>query len=338
MHSRKAFVSECLENACRGAAIVDSQASADYIYILSRGHSGSTLLCMLLGAHPEMASMGELQKLSLQFARGDRGRCSCGQRPAECPLWSAVALAIKERFGVDLSQSPFRFRVSATGLEEDRGVRSLRHWLTRKNYRLWRYAALRRIPVLRHASFLSWQRHRWISNRFFVADAVRRLAGTRAVIDASKDYIDARDLCDAGIGTPRVIFMTRDVRGNVWSFKKRQRGTVPAAAKAWVDFNERALCMLDGLRRDAWMQIKYEDLCTDLSAQLRRLYRFLGFQYDSGMINLKEHAYHTIGGNKIRYSALGSVSEDLSWQDNLSSDELRCIDEIAGPMKHKLGY
>jgi hypothetical protein len=86
-----------------------------YIYIVGRGHSGSTLLELLLGGHHDLVSVGELQKLSLQIARRDKpypGLCSCGRRPYDCDRWRAVIDAVRRDHGVDLVSEPFAFRLS----------------------------------------------------------------------------------------------------------------------------------------------------------------------------------------------------------------------------------
>jgi len=57
------------------------------IYITSRGHSGSTLLDLLISAHSQVVSVGELKMLPLHF--GDR--CTCGaDNLASCPFWIQV--------------------------------------------------------------------------------------------------------------------------------------------------------------------------------------------------------------------------------------------------------
>jgi len=48
-------------------------------YILAASHSGSTLLSMLLGSHPQIATIGEM-KLSPGGIRGlNCYHCSCGE-------------------------------------------------------------------------------------------------------------------------------------------------------------------------------------------------------------------------------------------------------------------
>ena len=60
------------------------------IYIGGYGRSGSTVLDIVLGDHPELHSLGEFQNFFNIFH--DPGmKCPCGQAYAACPEWSRVA-------------------------------------------------------------------------------------------------------------------------------------------------------------------------------------------------------------------------------------------------------
>jgi len=78
------------------------------IYIAGASHSGSTLLDMMLNAHPEIVSVGEVMKLN-QIKRDGSGkpkgtRCSCGVRGLlQCDFWSGVNKRIKETHGKSLA-------------------------------------------------------------------------------------------------------------------------------------------------------------------------------------------------------------------------------------------
>ena len=65
------------------------------VYILSASHSGSTLLAMLLNAHPDVCSVGELKATSL----GDPEKylCSCGARIRECSFWNDVSKSMSNK-------------------------------------------------------------------------------------------------------------------------------------------------------------------------------------------------------------------------------------------------
>lgn len=58
------------------------------VYILGRGHSGSTLLDLCLGGLAEVESVGEIATLAGAFRRDDA--CTCGERLSRCPYWREV--------------------------------------------------------------------------------------------------------------------------------------------------------------------------------------------------------------------------------------------------------
>ena len=70
---------------------------AELAYILAASHSGSTLLAMLLGAHPEVCSVGELKISPTALGDPRQYRCSCGQRITACTFWKHVGAAMKVR-------------------------------------------------------------------------------------------------------------------------------------------------------------------------------------------------------------------------------------------------
>lgn len=70
--------------------------SIKIIYLLGLGHSGTTLLGRLLGAHSDVVATGGTKNIPL-FVRG-RKSCTCGAiEPDGCPFWSRVDRALRER-------------------------------------------------------------------------------------------------------------------------------------------------------------------------------------------------------------------------------------------------
>jgi len=88
------------------------------IYIASAAHSGSTILDMMLNAHPKIISVGEVLKLNnvKYWKSGDVKvtRCSCGASGLlQCAFWSRVNAWIKETYGkslADLNVDDYRRR------------------------------------------------------------------------------------------------------------------------------------------------------------------------------------------------------------------------------------
>jgi hypothetical protein len=74
------------------------------IYIVGASHSGSTLLDMMLNAHPEIVSVGEVLNLN-RVKRRKSGepkvpKCSCGAVGIlQCSFWSRVNARVKEISG-----------------------------------------------------------------------------------------------------------------------------------------------------------------------------------------------------------------------------------------------
>ena len=87
------------------------------IYIAGTSHSGSTLLDLMLNAHPAIFASGELLKLNRQLKvkdarKGTHAPCSCGAPSLwECRFWSAVDRRTRETSGkslVDLDMLDYR--------------------------------------------------------------------------------------------------------------------------------------------------------------------------------------------------------------------------------------
>lgn len=69
------------------------------VFIASLGHSGSTLLDLVLGGHSRLVGLGEVAAVLTSRGNGQpslTGMCSCGQEAGSCPLWSDVARRLRE--------------------------------------------------------------------------------------------------------------------------------------------------------------------------------------------------------------------------------------------------
>lgn len=69
------------------------------IYIMSRPHSGSTILDILLGNSGRVAGCGEFI-MGFSFPR-DTWRCSCKETLRDCPVWGPVAERLESDHKVD---------------------------------------------------------------------------------------------------------------------------------------------------------------------------------------------------------------------------------------------
>jgi hypothetical protein len=116
--------------------------NAKLAYVISAGHSGSTLLDMLIGSIPGAFSTGEFTYLPWQLHRAESAGpgasrqklCSCGLGFHQCPTWVDVIQGISRQTGFDLFNEPFRFTMNLLQNEQYASGRFSRERLHRAVY------------------------------------------------------------------------------------------------------------------------------------------------------------------------------------------------------------
>jgi hypothetical protein len=329
-----------------------------YIYIAGRGHSGSTLLTLLLARHPRVVAVGELANLSLQIVRDEKtkwvGRCSCGERPVDCPMWGEVLARIEKTSGADFGSDPFGWKISDVGMEEEyRSQAPLRApwvWLRNRTWRVVRYAQYYAPQLLRPLLDIYRPQVTWAQNRSKLATEIADVNAVDAIVDASKDPLDMLDVYENATVPVKIIHLTRDARGNIWSMVKRikdgvpRAGAVERASDDWVKVNRRIWKLVQHVPDVDKVHVRYEDICRDPDGTMRTLFDFLGLE-PCDVVGSQLAAdgdsdqSHTIGGNKIRFTSEKlNIREDKAWCDNLTADDLAIVRRVAGPMSDALGH
>ena len=329
-----------------------------YIYIAGRGHSGSTLLTLLLARHPRVVAVGELANLPLQVARDETtkwvGRCSCGERPLDCPMWGDVLRRIESTSGTNFAAEPFAWRISDLGMEEEyRNQAPLRApwvWLRNRLWRLVRYAQYYAPGWLRPLVGFYRPQRAWGANRSRLAKEIASVNAVDAVVDASKDPLDMLDVYENATIPVKIIHLTRDARGNIWSMIKKikpdepRKGPVTRASQDWVKVNRRIWRLARQVPEADCLHVRYEEICRDPEGTMQKLFAFVGLEpHDVVSSQAADESDsdqgHTIGGNKIRFTSEKlNISEDFRWRENLTADDLAIVREIAGPMSNALGH
>jgi hypothetical protein len=323
---------------------------ANLVYILGASHSGSTLLAMLLGAHPQACTTGEL-KLSPQ-AIGDieRYRCSCGEPIRKCGFWQEVAAGMAQR-GVE-------FDLADAGTDY-RGIDS------RYARRLLRLA--HRGPILESLRDLglcvspAWRR--WLPraqrrNAALVA-TICEISGARHVVDSSKIASRLKYLLRNQELNVRVVHIVRDGRAVALTYvdpatfadardpalrggggggdRADERLSMARAAAEWKSANLQARCILAHLDRSRWIEIRYEDLCTQTDATLERVFHFLGLDPARRPADFRSVGNHVIG-NGMRLDSSSEIRLDERWRTVLTDGDLAVFDRVAGEMNRRYGY
>ncbi len=319
-------------------------------YILAASHSGSTLLSMLLGSHPEVATVGEM-KLSPK-AIGDvaRYRCSCGEPIRTCSFWQKVEKGMSAQgFAFDLAHAGTDYRISGSSY-----TRRLLSPMYRGGFpEVLRDAALGLSAI--------WRRelpevHR---RNAALASVVCGIAGAKVVVDSSKIGLRLKYLLKNPELDVKVIRLLRDGRavaltymdpagfadaraptrrgGGMGGDRSQERLPMAQAAYVWRRCMEEAESILCSLPPAQWIEVRYEDYCRALNATLTRLQQFLGVEPGKQPQQFRGVEQHVVG-NGMRLDTLSDISLDERWREVLTPQELRTFDQIAGRMNRRLGY
>lgn len=299
-----------------------------FISIETSVYSGATLLAFLLGAHPQIATVGEMDGL-IASEDPDEYLCSCGQRIKTCEFWRSVKIAMRDRgFEFDIAHFNMGFTLGGPRFIQYLRIGSFRN---------------RTLDAIRDAMVYAWPREmRQLKalvarNEAFI-EAVLEVTGKEVFVDSSKDRLRIKALHQFSKLDVCAIHLIRDVRGVVTS--QLRRGEVNNAhegAQEWVKFNQKIRTTLQSLPEGKHVLVRYEDLCQDVQGTLKRPYRFCGVDPGFKVTDFWEAPHHIIG-NKMRLKPLSEVKLDERWKSMLTEDQLKEINQVAGALSRQYGY
>jgi Sulfotransferase family len=320
-----------------------------YTFLLAASHSGSTLLAMLLNAHPDVATVGELTSGAFRNLNGYR--CSCRRPLVECPFWQGITTRMRPRFpAFNLSDFGIRFELSSP------------RWVARLVRIEHRGRVLEAVRDAALALSSTWRRH--FRQTAVLLDALAReilaQSGARVIVDSSKlahrlkfvrrmpnldvkvihlvrdgravalTYMDADTFADATDPTLR-----RGGRG-LDGPASQPRLPMTEAATEWLRSMRSAEHVLADHRPDQWMRVRYEDLCTNPVETLARIYTFLGVDPSRAAAAFRSVEHHIVG-NGMRLDAHSEITLDDRWTRALGADDLAAFDRVAGDVNRRYG-
>jgi hypothetical protein len=318
------------------------------VYLLSASHSGSTLMAMVLGSHPEIATVGELKFTSLGAL--ERYRCSCREEIQKCGFWKEIVSDMRSRGNTfDLRNAGTDFRSVDSAY-----ARNLLRPLHRgKGLELVRDAALSLSPI--------WRReYREIQARnSALIRSISACTGKRIVVDTSKIAIRLKYLLrnpDIEISVVRLI---RDGRAVALTYKdsaafadaseQEFRGggmgitgdypqlSMKEAAWEWRRSNEEAENVLKDIDPARLIEVRYESFCRNPQEESSRIFSFLGVQPADALACYRNSIHHVIG-NGMRLDTRREVVLDERWREILTSKDIDIFISVAGDINHRLGY
>ena len=316
-------------------------------YILAASHSGSTLLAMLLGTHPMVATVGELKATSL----GDVNRylCSCRRRLRDCAFWNSVAS--------DMQSQGLAFQIGETATD---------YAATPSRYASTLLRPLHRGPIperIRDAALAMsarWRRHvaHMHSLNATLVSVISARTKKPVLVDSSKTGLRLKYLLRNPSLDVRVIYMVRDGRGVALTHVKPSfadatapehhfggTGLPPSflplsmreAVHLWRRSNEEAMSLVRQLNPSLSIRVRYETLCQDPHRTLSDVFSFLGVTPTVDDLDFHRHEHHVIG-NGMRLDRGVDIRLDERWRSVLSPTDLRVFEDVGGTLNRSLGY
>lgn len=297
----------------------------DLIYIASPSFSGSTLLTMLLNAHPRIGTIGELKWGCIDI---ETYQCSCGALLRECAFWNDVKRRVEAKglpFDLRLPPTDFRFPDHPFA---DRMARARNRGPV---FEAVRSAAIMVTPVCRE---------RWPTiaavNREAI-EAILDLQNASVFVDGSKDPVRLMHLIATGDYAPRVIQLVRDGRGVTASTIKNKNTDTHTAATDWQWTHEQIERVASRLPPDRCIRVHYEELCTQTIGVMRRVFEFAGLDPDEANTDFRRHEHHILG-NSMRLRNDCEIRLDEKWRHEMDAEDLLEFEHVAGNLNRAYGY
>jgi hypothetical protein len=297
-----------------------------YIYICGAGHSGSTLLDLVLGSHSQITSLGEITHF--QRIVRENQLCTCGVPIDECEFWPSVLkeLAAHGHPVANIEEFSLLPQVPPSVLGK-RGMQLL--------------AFLGNLPLLK---VLDWivsdgdsPLARMVANDYALFDAVRRVSGCQAVVDSSKYYLRMKLLYMYRPDHFRAIHLVRDGRA-VMASNLRKGFDGEMAVRGWLKANQATTLMTRTMQAGSHIRAKYEEFCKAPAEQLARICDWLGLEYQAQALEFRSVTHHNLGGNRMRFSTEGRIISRETWHECLEPSDLEIFERIGGGLNRQLGY
>ena len=317
---------EGLLDQADSASVPDALDPFTYAYLVSPAHSGSTLLACLVGAHPQVSSVGEF---SSEWPK-EGLLCSCGKSYFECELWSNwVARARDEGIDFDLADPRLLLHPRpGAGFIEDLFFHQFR----------WKIIDNLRDRFYRPGSSQRRRAMEYIDRGVRMAKLLCRIQRTDVFFDTTKNPLQVRFLAGYPGLRFKVVSLIRDGRGMVHSLMKHYGKSLDQAIDDWIYslLNQRR-AIAHYMKPETVFCLRLEDFCRDPDGHMKRLFNFLDVDPEAPL-ECSDPTQRHITGNGMRLSFDGTIRSDESWRKKLTPGELRRFELRAGELNRSQGY
>lgn len=259
---------------------------------MGAGRSGTTALATFLGNHGEITTLGELEQFYEHLAGtvSDENK----QQLFETDFWQQV-----------ITRLPDEHHVNATAIAE----------LTNQ------LEAHRKIPALLLKTVRTNPQQNYLQYHVEFLQKAADKASTKYILDSSKYIARLLHLRQSSCLNIKVIYMVRDLRGVIWSFKKKVQTPAPPIRTVLyymlINFFGEIVYRL--LPKGQVLKVRYEDLMERPIATFSSIGRLLDLDLTSVDEKIKNNEPFElpafVGGNRIVTNDKLYFEKDVMWQE-----------------------
>lgn len=279
------------------------------IYLVGAGHSGSTLLDLIMGSHSQIFGIGEFQQYF--FKPGSSKSCMCGKTVVDCPFWKKVFKNLNLESGLTVLRKKKDFL------------------LNRKSY-LDNYY---RRPV-------NFKKYIELNEELY--KNILKYSGKKIVFDSSKWPDRAELLLNSKKLDITILHLVRNGKGVTWSWRNRhlnpdEKGNVWSCQNKWdkyPNFIRGVRVMYHWLKRNLYIEIlkkrnrinyiflRYEDFVKNPKGTLSFILEKVGLSFEAQMMNSINKENHQVAGNlrlkrKLAANQEIKIEEDICWKKDM---------------------
>ncbi len=116
--------------------------------------------------------------------------------------------------------------------------------------------------------------------------------------------------------------------------------TVPEGAARWRHRVSRGHAEGTALGPDHYLEVRYEDLVADAEGQLRRILEFLLLPWDDAVLRYAEQGLSRVpeGSRGMHSNVARAPTRTRDWREQMSREDLEAVEAIAGDLLTEMGY
>lgn len=315
---------------------MEQSKKINLIYIASIGHSGSTLLESILGAHSQMTTCGEIHMWPHEILQGGVKPCICGEEIVDCPVWSEMQQRVNPLEQPQPQMHLFR-----------------EQWDAGHTVRLDRLKDFARgaLPAEIQAQVAVYGQNNYEIFKTF-RDIMRREYGEQIqwVVDASKDPYRLLWLVRSQLFNLKVLHVVKKPPSFAYSMVKRlPEEHANLVHKRLYETSRQSLkwsienylitqAANNHLPPEDYFVVNYEELANQPKQMLDRICAAVGCSFEPEAVdNFRSGSKHTIAGNPMRYEGRG-IALDEKWKTKLPA-YLKLTSEVLTSMNRSVyGY